>query len=84
MKWIAFTDAMCFVCFFYILRNSLNFLVYKTLRGMHTMCIGRLRSSCTSVRKAEQVPQGLRDIGSTKRTCPLSSFIEAFVVKKMD
>ena len=24
-------------------------------------------------RKAEQVPQGLRDIGSSKRTCPLCS-----------
>ena len=26
-------------------------------------------------RKAEQVPQGLRDTGSSKRTCPLCSFI---------
>ncbi len=27
-------------------------------------------------RKAEQVPQGLRDIGSSKRTCPLCSITE--------
>ena len=31
------------------------------------------KAARTSARKAEQVPQGLRDLGSSRRTCPLCS-----------
>ena len=35
-------------------------------------------------RKAEQVPQGLRDLGSLKRTCPLCSVKTNFAKIYMD
>lgn len=47
----------------------------KTLREDATGCMRNMTAygSLHLARKAEQVPQGLRDLGSDKRTCPLCS-----------
>ena len=48
----------------------------KTLREDATRCMRNMTAmgSLHLARKAEQVPQGLRDLGSSKGTCPLCSF----------
>ena len=48
----------------------------KTLREDATGCMRNMTAmgSLHLVRKAEQVPQGLRDLGSSKGTCPLCSY----------
>ena len=48
---------------------------HKTLREDATGCMRNMTAygSLHLARKAEQVPQGLRDLGSDKRTCPLCS-----------
>ena len=45
-----------------------------------TRCIWNMTAygSLHLARKAEQVPQGLRDLGSSKRTCPLCSDAEKY------
>ena len=47
----------------------------KTLREDATRCKWNIAAygSLHLARKAEQVTQGLRDLGSSKRTCPLCS-----------
>ena len=42
--------------------------------GGEELCCLRQPAAGGESCKAEQVPQGLRDIGSSKRTCPLCSF----------
>ena len=60
--------------FILIQEIPVDFLYHKMLRRMRTMCKGRLLvAAAHRRRKAEQVPQGLRDTGCSKRTCPLCS-----------
>ena len=53
--------------------GSVFLFTRKVVHSVLIFLVNKKRGSLHLARKAEQVPQGLRDLGSDKRTCPLCS-----------